>query len=638
MGSPRYIQAARRAFMPPQNWTVDEWADNRRWLSGKSAKESGWWRTSKTPYLREIMRELSPRSRAREVVFIAASQVGKTESANNFLGFIIDQAPGPVMFVLPTTDLAKRHSKQRIAPLIEESPCLRGLVKPSRSRDSGNTTLVKEFPGGILVLAGANSASGLKSTPIKYLITDEEDSYPLNVDEEGSPVKLAQARQTTFEGAVGVKHLRTSTPTIKGLSSIEEAYEASDQRQYWVPCPHCQEMQVLQFERLEWPAGKPGEAKYRCQHCDELIEERHKTWFLENGEWRRSNIDSEVPGFHLSGLYSPYGWLSWSKIATEYELAKRNPNLMRTFQNTRLGQSYQDSGEAPEWQLLYARREQYPLGTAPMGVLFLTAGIDVQRDRLEIQVVGWGSDKQSWLVDYSVLDGDTSRQDVWKNLAAYVARSWPHASGIALPLTRYAIDSGYATQDVYAWARTQFPAQCLVVKGFDSGAVPIGQPSAVEVTVNGRKYKRGVKMWPVATGILKAELYRWLKLDKPTQAEEPFLPGYCHFPEVGDEFFKQLTAEQLVVKPTKQGFKKLEWQKVRDRNEALDTRVYARAAAAQFGIDRFDERRWKQLHDAISVAVEAQEEERIEIVSQSPTKPPASVFRPKPITVDDPYS
>lgn len=633
---PIYVDALKRGLRPDARLTVSEWADQRRWLSTKSSAEPGQWRTERTPYLREVMDELSAASHTEEVVMMCGAQLGKTETGNNWVGYTMDVNPCPMMALQPTVDMAKRYSKQRLVPLIDETPTLKGKVKPARARDSGNTTLMKEFSGGVLVITGANSAVGLRSMPVRNLFVDEEDAYPLNVDGEGDPVELARARTRTFARR---KIFRVSTPTIKGRSRIEKAFDESDQRHFYVPCPHCQEFQVLRFTQLKWPDGEPEQAKYECEHCEVLIENHEKTWMLERGEWRKHNPDSQVAGFHLSSLYSPVGWFSWAEAAQMFMKAQEKPDLLRVFVNTVLGEVWKDMGEAPEWRVLFERREAYPLGKAPMPVLFLTAGIDVQKDRLEIQVVGWGADKQSWLVDYEVLMGDTSRPDVWVELTAYVERSWEHESGISLPLTRWAIDSGYATQDVYQWARTQTPGQCLVVKGFEHGVAPIGQPNAVEVTVGGRRYKRGVKVWPVATGLLKSELYRWLKLDKPTNETEVYPPGYCHFPQIGEEFFKQIAAEQLVEKSVKGGFKKLEWQKLRDRNEALDTRVYARAAAAQFGLDRFDERRWQQLRESIDLAVATETEAKASVIASSPAKPAAGTpWRPKPIVSDDPYS
>ncbi|MBI4254861.1 MAG: phage terminase large subunit family protein, partial [Candidatus Rokubacteria bacterium] len=447
--------------------TVSEWADRHRVLSQRASSEPGRWRTSRTPYLKEIMDELSPASKVERVVFMKGSQVGGTECGNNWIGFCIHQAPGPMMAVSPTVELAKRNSKQRIEPQIEDSEVLRERVKPARSRDSGNTILSKEFPGGVLVLTGANSAVGLRSMPARYLFLDEVDGYPGDVEGEGDPVLLAERRASTFQRR---KVFLVSTPRIKGLSRIEREFEASDQRRYFVPCPECGAHQALEFKRLRWPEGRPREAAYACVHCGHLIDEHHKTWMLEHGEWRptaeslprtrsgslprtRSGGAARTAGFHLSSLYSPVGWFSWADAAELYEAARKSQDLMKGFVNTVLGEPYLEEHEAPEWQRIYERREAYPIGVVPRGGLFLTAGVDVQKDRIECEVVAWARDKQSWSVDYLVVEGDTARPEVWEGLDRILARDWPRAGGGTLPIRVLCIDSGYATQDVYAWAR-----------------------------------------------------------------------------------------------------------------------------------------------------------------------------------------
>ena len=310
----------------------------------------------------------------------------------------------------------------------------------------------------------------------------------------------------------------------------------------------------------------------------------------------------KTAGFHLSSLYSPVGWFSWADAAKMFEEAQKNPALLQVFINTVLGETWAQQGDAPEWQRLYDRRETYKLGAVPAGVLFLTAGADIQKDRIEVQIVGWGRGKESWLVDYVVLDGNTSLPAVWNNLTSLLHTSYRHESGVDLVIQRMAVDSGFATQEVYAWARKQAPGRVLVTKGYQNGSAAIGQPSAVEVNYGGKRIKRGVRVWPVATGMLKSELYGWLKLERPTEESgEPIPPGYCHFPQMPEEFFKQLTAEQLVTKIVK-GFRRPEWILKRERNEALDTRIYARAAAAQVGIDRFRDEHWRRLEDQIGSA------------------------------------
>ena len=595
-----YRAAAAAGARPDPLLTVSEWADQYRVLSTRASAEPGPWRTERTPYLKEIMDCLSPSSPVERVVFMKGAQVGATECGNNWIGYVIHQAPGPMMAVQPTVEMAKRNSKQRIDPLIEESEVLRKLVRDPRSRDSGNTVLAKEFPGGVLVMTGANSAVGLRSMAARYLFLDEIDGYPGDVDDEGDPIQLVAARARTFARR---KIYLVSTPKITGLSRIEAAFEESDQRRYWVPCPVCGEYQTLKFAQLTWPKGKPKQAVYVCEHCSARIENHQKHTMLARGEWRPSAVgDGRTAGFWLSSLYSPVGWFSWADAAEMFEKARKNPTLLQVFVNTVLGETWAEAGDAPDWQRLYDRRENYRLGTVPAGGLFLVAGCDVQRDRLEIALVAWGRNRENWLTDYVVLDGDTSRPEVWDRLTDLLNTTYPHACGARLGIVRMAVDSGFATQQVYAWAREQGPGRVLVTKGYETGSAPIGQPSAVEVTLDGRKIKRGVKVWPVATGMLKSELYGWLKLERPTaESGKPCPPGYCHFPQLPEEFFKQLTAEQLVPKVVK-GYRKLEWVKTRERNEALDTYVLCRAAATQFGMDRFGERHWKALEEQFGSA------------------------------------
>lgn len=607
---------------PDPAQTVSQWADRHRMLSSRGAAEAGPYRTSRTPYMRAIMDALSPGDPARRVVFPKAAQVGATEAGNNWLGFCIHRAPGPFLLVQPTTDLAKRLSQQRIEPLIEESPALRELIAPSRSRDSGNTVMAKRFPGGVLVIAGANSAVGLRSMPARNVFLDEVDAYPGDLDGEGDPIKLAEARTISFGHRA--KLFLASTPTIAGLSRIEREWELSDQRRYHLPCPHCGGLQWLKFERLRWAKGRPDTAAYVCEHCNEHIEERHKSWMMdpENGADWIATADPEtlaaarragIVGFHISGLYSPLGWLSWAGIAEQWEAAQGNDSALKTFKNTILGETWQERGEAPDWQRLYERREAWELGTVPRGALVLTAGADVQRDRIEIDVWGWGRNLRSWLVDHVVFEGDPSRPEVWEQLTGFLSQSWPHESGGTMALARLAIDTGdgMTTDAVYAWARANRGEQVLAVKGQRDGVVkaPVDGPTRVDVKANGKRIRRGLALWTVKVGFFKSETYRFLRQVGPTDEEvedgAEWPAGYVHLPRGGvtAEWVKQLTAEQLVLRRDKRrGFQKLEWQQLRDRNEALDMRVYARAAAWLMGIDRWDDARWAALEGQLAPA------------------------------------
>jgi phage terminase large subunit GpA-like protein len=403
-----------------------------------------------------------------------------------------------------------------------------------------------------------------------------------------------------------------------------------------VPCPHCREQQTLELENLRWPEGRPRDAEYACAHCGSPIGERHKTWMLEHGEWRPTAPgDGRTAGFHLSSLYSPVGWFSWADAAEMYEHAQKTPDLMKGFVNTVLGLPFEEEAEAPEWQRLYDRREAYRSGIVPERGLFLTAGVDVQKDRIEVEVVAWGRGKESWSVDYRVIEGDTARAEVWAKLDAVLAKDWPHAIGHTLPIGVMCVDAGYATQDVYAWVRrhpqaswgpagaaARQPRTAVAVKGRD-------QDTALLLSVSrgdaGGK-RRGLRVWSVGTPVAKGELYRWLKLEWPTEealdAGASYPPGACHFPQYGEEYFKQLTAERLVTRIVK-GFPRGSWEKEPGcRNEALDCRVYARAAAAIYGLDRFEERHWRRM-EAVLARTAEQDDHRAPLPRTPAVRAPA---------------
>jgi phage terminase large subunit GpA-like protein len=596
-------RAWRDGLRPDPLLTVSEWAERYRMLSTKESAEPGRWRNARTPYLREIMDCLSPASKVERVVLMKGAQVGGTELGLNWVGYAIHHAPGPMMIVWPTTEMAQRNSKHRIDPLIEESPVLKDIIAPARSRDSGNTVLMKEFRGGVLVMTGANSAVGLRSMPVRYLFLDEVDAYPLDVDGEGDAIHLAEARTRTFARR---KILLVSTPTISGASIIEREFEASDQRRYFVPCPHCGHRQWLRFEQLRWDRGQPDTAAYLCEACDTAIAEHHKPRMLELGEWVAQGSGTSA-GFHLSSLYSP--WRKWREIAASWEKAamseSRSVATIKAFKNSELGEAWVEEGEAPDWQRLLERREDYPMGRVPEGGLLLVGGADVQKDRIEVSVWAFGRGKESWLVEHRVLMGDTARDAVWEALAAMLAEQWTHASGASMPLARFALDTGFATQEAYAFVRACHDSRVMAVKGVLRGAALIGTPTAIDVSQGGKKLRRGIKVFTVAVGIAKLEFYNNLRksADVDDDGSTPVFPaGFVHLPKIDAEFIQQLCAEQLITRRDRNGFPVREWQKVRERNEALDCYVYARAAAAAAGLDRFEERHWRELERQLGVA------------------------------------
>jgi len=535
-------------------------------------------------------------------------QMGGSEVGNNLIGYSIDQDPGPILLVEPTEGVAKRYSRQRIDPMIETSPGLASKVSKKKSKSESNTMLEKDFPGGMLMITGANSGAGLRSMPIRRLILDEVDGYPYGIDEEGDPCLIAEARTSNFERTKKILYI--STPTIKGRSRIEKEFNQTDRRMFYVPCPKCRFEQVIVwnekgFRGIVWDEGKPETAHMVCRHCGESIAEHHKTWMLANGKWipTAKADDPRARGYLLPTLYSPIGFISWEKLARLWTRKHKNVNELREFVNLYLAETWEERGDAPEWETIYNRREQYRVGTVPKGGLVLTAGADVQMNRIEVEIVAWGPRLESWSVDYRVIPGDTATVAPWKQLEELLIASWPHESGASMKLRMLAVDSGYNSQVVYRWVRRQRPDQVIAIKGVERFPLLIGPPKSVEVNERGRKVRRGVNLWLIGTDVAKKELYGFLRLDKPTHPErDGYPPGFSHFPEYGEDYFNQLTAEQLVLRVDKRNYRRYIWQQVRERNEALDARVYARAAAAIIGVDRWSEENWNRLAQALGAS------------------------------------
>lgn len=561
-------------FRPDPDLTITEWADTYRQLSSKNAAEPGPYRSARTPYLREIMRCLSPSDPTEEVVLMKGAQIGGSEAGNNWIGYVMAQAPGPMMLVQPTVETAKRYSKQRISTMIEDTPPLRTRVKDARERDSGNTMLAKEFEGGILIITGANSGVGLRSMPVRYLFLDEIDAYPWDVDTEGDPVSLAIKRTTTFSNR---KIFRCSTPLEKWTSRIEPAYEETDQGHYYVHCPWCKHLQWLRWAQLVFSfegVHDADRAMYRCEACERLIPEHHKTSMLDQGEWRSEKPERRTGhrrGFHLSALYSPLGWRSWASLAEEFLTAthKRDQMKLKTFVNTGLAETWEEAGEQIDTAILATHRETYE-AEVPAPVLVLTASIDVQGDRLEAECVGWGEGEESWSLDYRQFFGSPAQAYVWEQLDAWLLRTWTHASGVAMRIAQTCVDSGgHHTKEVYAFVRKRQGRRVYAIKGSN-------QPGAKAVTLGGKDALTRVRLFLVGTDALKDTLFARFQLDTPG-------PGYCHFPETEaytEEYFAQLTAEEKRNKYEKGVLVGTYYQKIRARNEALDLRIYNMAALA----------------------------------------------------------
>jgi phage terminase large subunit GpA-like protein len=568
-----YRESFFAGLTPDPDMTVSQWSDEFRMLSQKASAEPGRWRTDRTPYLREILDSLSPSDPTQRVVFMAGAQVGKTETGNNWIGFIVDMAPGPLMLVQPTVDMAKRLSKQRLAPMIEETPRLKDKIADARSRDSNNTMMAKEFPGGFMLITGANSAVGLRSMPVRYLFLDEIDGYPSDLDGEGDPVNLAERRTTTFARR---KVYMCSTPTIKDQSRIEREYDNSDRRKFFVPCPDCGHFQELVWKNIKWTDNDPATVKYLCASCGVLIDEHHKTDMLLRGEWRPTALgDGKTRGYHLSSLYSPLGWKSWSEIVEEFLKAKSDPPLLKTFINTILAETWQDeiaakvgAGELQE------RMENYQAGTAPAGVLSIVAGVDTQDNRFAVSIIGFGRDEESWVLRHDEIFGDPAKPEIWAQLANILRQPIEHEVFEPMNIMATCIDSGgHFTHEVYGFAREHRDLNVMAVKGQSQKNKSImGRPTRVDLNLKRQILKNGAEVWPVGTDTAKATIYARLKLTEPGA-------GFVHFhDQLTEEYFRQLTAEKLQTRYVK-GFPVREWvKKWGERNEALDTFVYALAA------------------------------------------------------------
>jgi phage terminase large subunit GpA-like protein len=395
-----YEAAFSKGLRPETPISVSQWAERHRIISREGAAEPGPYRIDRTPYMRAIMDALSPDSGWSHVVFIKCAQIGFSEAGNNWVGYCIARDPGPMMVVQPRMADAKDYVKQRLDPMIRDTPEVRARIPPTKSRDGSNTLLQKSFPGGMLFVSIANSAASLASKPIGKLMLDEVDRYPKDVDGEGDPVELAKKRTTTF---LRRKILEGSTPTIDGASRIQTSYEGSTKGRFFVPCPFCDEFQVLEWAGVRWeknPDGSPilSSTRYKCAACGELIQEYQKAEMLRRGEWRHENPKATSIGFHLSGLYSP--WAPWSALVEKWVAAQGKPPLLKSFVNTELGECYTLSPEEKDaWAKVYGKREPYRPGVVPARAVLLTAGGDVQKDRLEVSVWSWGRGKQSWRRD-----------------------------------------------------------------------------------------------------------------------------------------------------------------------------------------------------------------------------------------------
>lgn len=557
---------------PEPRLSVSEWSNRFRILPATSP-EPGPYRWERTPYVKEILDALSAESDVERVVVMKGSQLGLTTVGENFLGYVISHNPGPILYVQPTSDLAEEVSKTRVAPMIADAPKLRALVSESSSRRSENTIALKEFPGGYLRFTGANSAVGFRARSIRFLFLDEIDGYPPDVGGEGDPVALAFKRTDTF--TVGKKALLTSTPTIRGASRIEAEFDRTDKRVYEVPCPVCGEFQAIVYGRIVDFDEATESARLECESCGAKIDEAHKHEMLARGRWipTREADRPRTRGYWISALYSP--WKTWGQCVAEHKAAKKRGKLeLQTWVNTVLAETWEEVGQDEVDEENLAQRCETYAARVPAQAVLLTAGVDVQADRVEIEVVAWGPGEESWGVEYAVLWGDTAARrsaGVWPDLEAFLARTWRHEYGDELGIYAALIDSGYRTQEVYRFVQGRSARRWFAAKGYATPGMPIisGKPMRKR---SGRR-ERHVDLFLVGTDQASAVVQSRL-----TRAEGF---GVCHWPNGHGydlDYFRQLTSMTSTTR-YRRGVALREWHvRAGRRNEAFDCRVYAYAA------------------------------------------------------------
>lgn len=554
-------------WLPPPDLTISQWADAERRIPPEASAEPGTWRTSRAEYQRAVMDAVSDPVTER-VVMMTAAQIGKTEILFNIIGYFIDQEPSPILLLNPTLEMGHAFSKDRLAPMIRDTPALTGKIKDPRARDSGNTLLHKKFKGGHITIAGANSPASLASRPIRVLLCDEVDRYPVSAGTEGDPLSLAMKRTQNFWNR---RIVWVSTPTLMGISRIEKAYSASSREQWCVPCPTCGEFQPYSWDRIIFK--DMTEPVMRCVKCGNIHNEVEWKSGQSRGVWIAENLNEhKTRGFHLNSFASP--WAKWTDIIDQYQEAFKNgEEQLKVWWNTALGLPFESQDGAVEVEAMESHRIEYN-AELPDGVLVLTCGVDTQDDRLEAEVVGWGIGKESWGIEYRIFYGDPGQPQVWEALDDFLRKFWSYADGEKLGLSCVCIDSGgHHTDDVYKFCKPRARRNIFAIVGRGRA----GMPSVSKPTRNNRRH---VVLFTLGVNTIKGDLFSRLKIENKGA-------GYCNFPlepktnhrGYDQIYFKGLLSERMKIKRVN-GREVVTWeQRSRSiRNEPLDTRVYATGA------------------------------------------------------------
>lgn len=581
------ISRGLAGMQPPENLTVTEWAECKRYLSTEASAEPGLWRTSRTPYLQAIMDAFTD-PKVHHIVFVAAAQVGKTEVLNNIIGYIIDENPGSILFVHPTTIDAREFSKLRIAPMIRDSPAVRRRISAPKSRDSGNTLLQKSYPGGILTLCGSNEAHALCSKPTRYVLGDERDRWAISAGTEGDPWELAMARQTTFYNA---KAVEVSTPTIRGSSNIAKSFAKGTMERWKSQCPHCGEYHEIQWKNIRYDAEETvvnhertytvSNIMWICPGCACVSDER--TMKKQPARWEADNPAAYANGvrsFWLNAFVSP--WASWESICLKYQNALGDTGKMQVVYNTCFGQLWEDRGDTQDPDTLLGRREVYE-AELQEGVLVLTAGVDTQDDRMEYEIVGHGHFGETWGIEKGIIMGRPDDPATWDSLDMMVFdRVLRFKDGLGLKVSMSFVDEGgHFTEWVRQFCRNRAGKKVFCIKGFPGADRPFTSPPKKQKIIINNRYLGTVWQYQLGVDSGKQIIMDNLKVQAPG-------PKYCHFPlrdDYGAMYFNGLLSEHLV--PEGKIRQRWVWEKIQghERNEPLDCRNYALAAFKVLPVD-----------------------------------------------------
>ncbi len=608
--------AALRGAQPDPELEIDRWAEEFM-IVPRDASKPGEYRIAHTPMARRIMQVLSPRHPARRVVVKGASQMLKTQVALNFLMASAHRAPGNMLVLEPTDSLAKRLSA-RVSKCIRDVKILQSVFAPPRSRDNRNTVFAKDFEGGTMYIATAGSAANLAEIPARYWYVDEASRLAASVDGEGNPIRLAEARATTFEHTS--KGLITSSPGLAGNDPTDEEFERGTQEVYLVPCPHCghhHELHVDNFHYQRDPdTGYMARAWFVCPECGAEIDERHKHDMLRDAElggtahWHATSPgDGETISFHVSAFYAPAGSISWLKLARELAHARAkhergDPHDKQVFWNTRLALSWTDQQTTTTAQALLerARRQGVPPRIVPDWALVVTIDVDTQHNRLELSTEAWGAGLSHAVIDHQVLMGSPAEHpdapgSVWQRLDEYRRKPFRHASGVPILASVCGIDAGgLNTQDVYNWGSARVNQGVIVHHGATRPNRPIigSTPRKADIDWNGRRVEGGVMLWEIGTDVAKDHLHNRLKLDEG--------PGAMYFnTALTLEWFEQFLAEARKLKRKPGGGYRSVWDTISAgaRNEALDTSVGNLAMAHHLGLHKWSALDWQMLRERL---------------------------------------